>query len=80
MITAWIVISYIVGLAAVIDQVRRPASEWASADRNRSWWIGTTAVAAFFACGVFAALAYFIGVLPRFGQRDGIDEGFREKR
>lgn len=80
MITTFITISYITALAAAADQLRRPASVWAAADRNRGWWVGSTAVLGLVACGVFISLAYLVGVVPNFANDDGIDIAFRKSR
>jgi formate-dependent nitrite reductase membrane component NrfD len=79
MITAFLVVSYLIGLATLADELRRPASAWAAADRNRSWWISTTILLGIFACGLFIGIAYLIGVVPNFGQHDGVDDAFRKR-
>jgi H+/Cl- antiporter ClcA len=78
-ITAIIVISYLAGFATLADELRRPASVWAAADRNRGWWISTTVILGVMACGLFVGVAYLIGVVPNFSEHDGVDEAFRKR-
>jgi hypothetical protein len=80
MITAIIVISYAAAVLALIDQIRRPASAWAAADRNRGWWIGMTVVLGLFACGVIIGACYLVGVVPRFASSAPVDDAFRKQR
>jgi len=77
-ITAIIVVSYISGAVALVDQLRRPASAWTAADRDRGWWLSATVLLGLFACGLFVGIAYLIGVVPRFATNDGIDPSFRK--
>lgn len=79
MITAILVISYLAAAAALADQLRRPASAWAAADRDRGWWIGMTVVFGLFACGIFIASAYLLGVVPRFTGQVAVDDSFRKR-
>jgi hypothetical protein len=64
----------------LVDQLRRPASAWTAADRDRSYWATTTFIAGLFACGVLAAIAYAVGVLPRFDQMPSADHGFGKQQ
>jgi uncharacterized iron-regulated membrane protein len=73
------VISLVASALTLVDQVRRPSSEWTAADRDRSYWIGATAVAGLFACGLLAALVYAIGVLPRFAGAPPSDAAFSKR-
>lgn len=79
MITGILIISYLAAAGALADQLRRPASVWVSADRNRGWWIGMTIVFGLFACGIFIAPAYLLGVVPRFGNQIAVDDAFRKR-
>ena len=79
MITAILVISYLAAAAALADQLRRPASTWAAADRDRGWWIATTIVFGLFACGIFIAPAYLLGVVPHFSGEVAVDDAFRKR-
>jgi hypothetical protein len=79
MITGVLVISYLAAAAALADQLRRPASEWAAADRNRGWWISMTVFLGLFACGIFIAPAYLVGVVPRFSSQVAVDDAFRKR-
>jgi len=78
MIATIIVISYLAGLGALVDQIRRPASQWVAADRNRGAWISATVLCGFPACGLLVALVYLMGVLPRFSADDRVDAAFRK--
>jgi hypothetical protein len=75
-ITAGIVLSYLVGVIALVDQLRRSPSEWTAADRNRSWWLGTTAVLSLFACGLLVGFAYLVGVVPYFADAESMSGDF----
>jgi hypothetical protein len=79
MITGILIISYLAAAAALGDQLRRPASAWVAADRNRGWWIATTTVFGLFACGIVIAPAYLLGVVPRFGNHLAVDDAFRKR-
>lgn len=65
--TSFLVISYVCGIAAVIDIYRRPYTEWQHADRDRFHWglwgIFTTMIT----LGVFFAAFYLFLVVGRFG-------------
>ena len=78
MIATILVGSYLCGAVALLDQLRRPPSAWAAADRNRGWWISTTVALGIFACGLFVAAAYLIGVVLAFSNRSQTDASFRK--
>jgi hypothetical protein len=52
---------YGIAALAFVDGVRRPASQWLEADRNRGYWL--TAIVLL---NVVGALLYLVFVLPRF--------------
>jgi hypothetical protein len=79
MITAIWIISLLSGGLALGDQLRRPASEWVAADRDRNYWVTVTVIGSLFCLGVVAAIAYAISVMPRFGTGGGPDHGFRKQ-
>jgi uncharacterized iron-regulated membrane protein len=78
MITALVVTSYIIAGVTLVGQLRRPASQWTAADRNRSWWIGVTSVLGLLGCGIFVGLAYLVGVVPAFAQ-SAVDDALRKQ-
>jgi Phospholipase_D-nuclease N-terminal len=51
----------LIAVVAFIDACRRPASQWAQADRNRAFWLTMIVL-----LNVIGVAAYLIGVLPRF--------------
>jgi len=66
--TAVLVASYIVNAIVFIYAVNVPSSRWLAADRNKSFWvllIGVVGLAA--VAGIVVDIAFFIGVVPRFG-------------
>lgn len=75
-LTAILVVSYVVGILALIHAYTRPHSAWVRADRNRGYWLSTMAILTFFAMGVLVAIAYFVGVVPRLA--GSTDEAFRK--
>jgi hypothetical protein len=77
-ITGIIVASYISAAVALADQLRRPASAWTAADRDRGWWLSATVILGLAACGLFIGIAYLLGVVPRFASDDGVDPSFRK--
>ena len=64
---ALLAISFLVGLATVIDIFRRPQLEWVKADRNRGYWKFLAILLGLFGMGLIVGVAYAILVLPRFG-------------
>lgn len=74
--TLWIV-SLVAAALTVADQLRRPASEWTAADRDRGFWVTWTVIAGFLCLGFVAAIVYAIGVAGRFGHAQQVDPGFR---
>jgi hypothetical protein len=80
MISTFVIMSYLAAVLALLDQVRRPASVWAAADRNRGSWIWATVILGFLACGIFVACAYLVVVVPRFTSADDVDSAFRKQR
>jgi hypothetical protein len=62
----WILASYVIGLGLAADQLRRPLADWEAAGRERRFWLGLSLVMGFHGLGEYAAIAYFVGVLPRF--------------
>jgi hypothetical protein len=52
--------------AACVDAVRRPASQWVEADRNKAFWLTMIII-----LNVVGALAYVIAVVPRFPRGAG---------
>jgi uncharacterized iron-regulated membrane protein len=79
MVTALWIISLLSGGLALGDQLRRPASEWVAADRDRSYWVSATVVASLFCVGLVAAIAYLLSVVPRLGSGGGPDLAFRKQ-
>jgi len=57
----WIIVIFNIALA--IDAARRPASVWAAADRQKTWWVTLLVI-----FGFVAFIPYVIGVLPRLMQ------------
>jgi hypothetical protein len=78
-ITAIWIISLLSGGLALGDQLRRPASEWVAADRDRGYWVMVTVIGSLFCLGLVAAVAYGISVVPRFGTAGGPDHEFRKQ-
>lgn len=64
----WIAASYVLAIAIVADQLRRPLSDWQAAGRERRFWVALTAIMGFHGLGPYAAVAYFVDVVPRFGR------------
>lgn len=64
----WIAASYVLAIALVADQLRRPLSDWAAAGRERRFWVALTAIMGFHGLGPYAAVAYLVDVVPRFGR------------
>lgn len=79
MLTALIVVCYLITIAAVIDAVRRPSYAWVEADRNRAYWVsGLVFGLLFLPVGILLAIAYAVGVLPRMTESAGSD-AFRRR-
>lgn len=55
---SWLILIFDIALAA--DAARRPASVWAAADRQKTFWVVLLAL-----FGVLLIIPYLIGVLPR---------------
>jgi hypothetical protein len=62
----WIAASYVLGIGLAVDQLRRPLPAWEAAGRNRRFWVALTFVMGFHGLGEYAAVAYLVGVVPRF--------------
>jgi hypothetical protein len=62
----WIAASYVLAIALAVDQLRRPLPTWEAAGRNRRFWVALTFVMGFHGLGEYAAVAYLVGVVPRF--------------
>ena len=75
-LTLWMV-SLAVAALTVADQARRSASAWTAVDRDRGTWVTCTVIGGLVFLGPVAALAYAIGVVPRFGHADGAAEEAR---
>jgi hypothetical protein len=70
---AWIALSYALGVVLAVDQLRRPPAVWEAAGRNRRFWVVLCCAMGFHGLGEYAAVAYLVGVVPRFraAERDG---------
>jgi hypothetical protein len=66
----WIAASYVIAIGLAIDQLRRPLAEWEAAGRVRRFWVPLTVIMGFHGLGEYAAVAYFVGVVPRFHGAD----------
>ena len=75
-LTLWMV-SLASAALTVGDQMRRSASAWIATDRDRGMWVASTVIGGLVFLGPVAALAYAIGVVPRFGHADGAAEEAR---
>lgn len=62
----WIAASYVLGIGLAVDQLRRPLPAWEAAGRNRRFWVALTFLMGFHGLGEYAAVAYLVGVVPRF--------------
>jgi hypothetical protein len=51
----WIAASYVLGIGLVIDQLRRPLSEWQAAGRERRFWVALTLITGFHGMGQYVA-------------------------
>jgi hypothetical protein len=67
----WIAASYVLGVALAADQLRRPREAWESAGRDRRFWVVLSCAMGFHGLGEYAAVAYLVGVVPRFGTARG---------
>lgn len=63
---AFFVLSFLVGLAVVIDVFRRSPHEWEKADRKRGYWKFLAIILVVVGLGLFVGAAYAVLVLPRF--------------
>jgi hypothetical protein len=81
-IVVYYVISCICGIAIIVDALRRPSTQWVSADRDRSYWVMLVAAFSFLIpVGPLMGLIYLIGVLPRFSREADYDvQRFRKNR
>jgi hypothetical protein len=66
----WISASYGLALLLAADQLRRPRAAWEAAGRKRGFWVTLSLTFGFHGLGQYAAAAYVIGVMPRFGDAD----------
>lgn len=57
-VVSWIIVLFDVAIA--VDAGRRPASDWAAADRRKAFWVTWLAI-----FGVIVVIPYAVGVLPR---------------
>jgi hypothetical protein len=64
--SAFLVVSYLSGAAAIAHAATRPSSAWVHADRQRGYWLTVLITLTLFALGIVAAIAYLVGVVPRF--------------
>jgi hypothetical protein len=72
---AIVALCWTITIVAFIDAIRRPASDWASADRNRAFWL----VILLF-LNALAAVCYAIFVVPRFSRAAAnIDSAFLKR-
>lgn len=78
MITALWLVSLLAGLVTIGDMLRRPASEWVAADRDRSYWVTMAALGGFMCLGLVAGAVYLMSVVPRLGGGAGPDPAFRK--
>lgn len=66
----WIGASYVLALVLALDQLRRPLATWQAAGRNRRFWVALSLTFGFHGLGQYAAAAYVVGVVPRFGDAE----------
>lgn len=70
-----IAVCWLVTAAAVIDIVRRPASQWAATDRSRSTWVIVVVL-----FNVIGVAIYALFMLPRLMSQGGaVDPQFRKE-
>lgn len=70
---------YVLTGLCLIDAARRSTAQWAEADRDKPYWIGSLAASGLFVLpAVVFVPAYLIGVVPRFGShpRPGVHDPF----
>jgi hypothetical protein len=72
----WIGVSYVLALVLALDQLRRPLSSWETAGRSRRVWVVLSLAFGFHGLGQYAAAAYLVDVVPRFG--DAEPSGLRQ--
>jgi beta-lactamase regulating signal transducer with metallopeptidase domain len=73
--SAILVLLYAAALIAFVDALRRPASQWVQADRNKTFWLMMLVL-----LNVLVAPLYALFVVPRFtrGQSD-LDAAFLKR-
>jgi len=67
----FITLSYICGVATLIDMYRRPYASWEYADRDRGYWGMFGGFCTLIAVGIFFGLAYLMLVVRRFPSQGG---------
>lgn len=78
MVVVILIASILATGVTLLDQLRRPASAWTAADRDRGYWITGTAFCGLLCLGIPVGFAYAIGVLPYFGSGPEVDPAFRK--
>jgi hypothetical protein len=73
--TAYLIVSWLCGVAVVVDAVRRPHAQWVAADRDRGWWVATIVACSIFGLGPMAAGTYLVAIVPGFSRAAGYDSG-----
>jgi|ERR1035441_1433426 hypothetical protein len=63
------VLCIILSAAAFVDAVRRPASQWVQADRNKGFWLTMIVL-----LNILGVVAYVVGVVPRLGRGTGASD------
>jgi hypothetical protein len=74
-VNAIVAVCWMVTIVAFIDAIRRPASDWASADRNRAFWLVMLVF-----LNAIAAVCYALFIVPRFSRAAAnIDSAFLKR-
>lgn len=74
-----LVVSYLAGIAALVDTYRRPYSAWEHADRDRGYWVTIGGFMTLLGIGLVYGLSYLTLVVPRFGSHSETHGDFKRE-
>jgi hypothetical protein len=75
----WIGVEFATALT-LLHAVSRPASSWAAADRDKTWWVAGLVFSMLFVLfALFIVPAYLLAVAPRLRSGDAVGNPFLKR-
>jgi len=64
MVSLYLAVSYLSGIAAIVHAVTRPESQWIQADRDKARWVTLLVLGTLIGLGIVVSIVYGVAIAP----------------